>query len=361
MDNAEELYDKLRKLSSGEEASYDSLNKGTEIERIVTRFMEEIASPLTHERTIAIGKKSFDGGIRIGHKTILYQISAGNLSAFRYRILLDMLGSTYFPFDTYVLTIAQSFSPNDRKLVYGLFEKVVSHKVRASFIDYDTLISLHRFSSEILKRHADEDLKAIKRLFLESVLNWNLIVSKKSFDKALSKALDRLPFEKQEPTSHEIQIADTYRMTDWRFDTLENKIDVILAEVQKLRSELKQKNLGGAFPSDNEEYHEIDLRKLDGDSSFPCPSCGTIIDPDDDTEEIFQVSETETKNNELFALTLICNNCRTNIRLVGFIDSAGSPDDKIKRERAFPNRRARVRTKKSIETYLRARARSRGR
>jgi len=63
----------------------------------------------------------------------------------------------------------------------------------------------------------------------------------------------------------------------------------------------------------------IDLTKIDGDGAFPCPKCGTIISPDDETEEVYTIVETKVKNDELAELVLMCNKCGSKIRLIGFL------------------------------------------
>jgi len=65
--------------------------------------------------------------------------------------------------------------------------------------------------------------------------------------------------------------------------------------------------------------YTIDLTKIDGDGAFPCPKCGVMISPEDETEEVYQIVETRVKNDELAELTLICNKCGSKIKLVGFL------------------------------------------
>ena len=65
--------------------------------------------------------------------------------------------------------------------------------------------------------------------------------------------------------------------------------------------------------------YTIDLTKIDGDGAFPCPKCGNILSPDDETEEVYQIVETRVKNDELAELVLICNKCGSTIKLVGFL------------------------------------------
>lgn len=65
--------------------------------------------------------------------------------------------------------------------------------------------------------------------------------------------------------------------------------------------------------------YTIDLMKIEGDGAFPCPKCGVMISPDDETEEVYQILETKVKGDELSELILICNKCKSTIRLVGFL------------------------------------------
>ncbi len=65
--------------------------------------------------------------------------------------------------------------------------------------------------------------------------------------------------------------------------------------------------------------YKIDLAKIDGDGSFPCPRCGAMISPDDETEEVYTIVETKVKDDELAELTLTCNSCGSEITLTGFL------------------------------------------
>jgi len=65
--------------------------------------------------------------------------------------------------------------------------------------------------------------------------------------------------------------------------------------------------------------YTVDLTKIDGDGAFPCPKCGSIISPDDESEETYQIVETKVKNDELAELMLTCNKCGSTIKLVGFL------------------------------------------
>ena len=65
--------------------------------------------------------------------------------------------------------------------------------------------------------------------------------------------------------------------------------------------------------------YTIDLTKIDGDGAFPCPKCGTMISPDDESDETYQIVETKVKGDELEELILTCNKCKTTIKLTGFM------------------------------------------
>jgi ribosomal protein S27AE len=66
------------------------------------------------------------------------------------------------------------------------------------------------------------------------------------------------------------------------------------------------------------EAYTVDLTKIDGDGSFSCPKCGTIISPEDESEEIYKIIDTKVNNDELVELMVMCGNCGTNIKLTGF-------------------------------------------
>jgi predicted RNA-binding Zn-ribbon protein involved in translation (DUF1610 family) len=65
--------------------------------------------------------------------------------------------------------------------------------------------------------------------------------------------------------------------------------------------------------------YTVDLTKIDGDGAFPCPKCGAMISPDDETENTYHIVETRVKKDELEALILTCNSCGSTIRLMGFL------------------------------------------
>lgn len=64
---------------------------------------------------------------------------------------------------------------------------------------------------------------------------------------------------------------------------------------------------------------QVDLTQIDGDGDFPCPKCGTVISPEDETETVYKIIDTRVKNEELEELVIQCNNCESKIRLVGFL------------------------------------------
>jgi predicted RNA-binding Zn-ribbon protein involved in translation (DUF1610 family) len=64
--------------------------------------------------------------------------------------------------------------------------------------------------------------------------------------------------------------------------------------------------------------YTIDLTQIDGDGSFPCPKCGTVISPEDETEEVYKIVDTKVVNDELVELVIKCGECGSNIKLTGF-------------------------------------------
>jgi len=64
--------------------------------------------------------------------------------------------------------------------------------------------------------------------------------------------------------------------------------------------------------------YTIDLTQIDGDGSFPCPQCGTVISPEDETEKVYKIVDTKVVNDELVELVINCSECGSNIKLTGF-------------------------------------------
>jgi len=64
---------------------------------------------------------------------------------------------------------------------------------------------------------------------------------------------------------------------------------------------------------------KIDVTKIEGAGNFPCPNCGVTISPDDETETVYCIIETKTKDEALEELILQCNKCKSRIHLVGFL------------------------------------------
>jgi predicted RNA-binding Zn-ribbon protein involved in translation (DUF1610 family) len=67
--------------------------------------------------------------------------------------------------------------------------------------------------------------------------------------------------------------------------------------------------------------YTIDLTQIDGDGSFPCPKCGIVISPEDETEEFYKIVDTKVVNDQLVELTIMCGKCGSNIKLTGFHQS----------------------------------------
>ena len=68
----------------------------------------------------------------------------------------------------------------------------------------------------------------------------------------------------------------------------------------------------------NKPLKTLDLSAVENDGSFPCPECGTIISPDDETEDVYEILDTKVVGDELAELVISCGKCRTIIKLTGF-------------------------------------------
>ena len=74
----------------------------------------------------------------------------------------------------------------------------------------------------------------------------------------------------------------------------------------------------------------IDLNEIEGEGEFACPRCGEIISPDDFTDSLYEITDTEMKEDDsLEEITLLCKKCGSVIHLVGFeaLEQFGESDD----------------------------------
>lgn len=80
-----------------------------------------------------------------------------------------------------------------------------------------------------------------------------------------------------------------------------------------MANKMANKNISNA----NVPY-KIDLTKIEGDGSFPCPKCGTSISPEDESEEVYKIINTKVINDQLVELVIECGTCGASIVLTGF-------------------------------------------
>ena len=67
-----------------------------------------------------------------------------------------------------------------------------------------------------------------------------------------------------------------------------------------------------------DDLFRVDLTKIDGDGSFPCPKCGSVISPEDESEKTYRIVNTKVVNDQLVELVVECSHCESTIRLTGF-------------------------------------------
>jgi phage terminase large subunit GpA-like protein len=64
--------------------------------------------------------------------------------------------------------------------------------------------------------------------------------------------------------------------------------------------------------------YQVNLAELQGEGDFPCPSCGVVISPEDETEDVYIILDTKVTGEDLEELVIQCNHCKSKISLVGF-------------------------------------------
>jgi phage terminase large subunit GpA-like protein len=64
--------------------------------------------------------------------------------------------------------------------------------------------------------------------------------------------------------------------------------------------------------------YQVNLAEIQGEGDFPCPSCGVVISPEDETEDVYVILDTKVSGEDLEELVIQCNHCKSKIRLIGF-------------------------------------------
>jgi hypothetical protein len=64
--------------------------------------------------------------------------------------------------------------------------------------------------------------------------------------------------------------------------------------------------------------YQVNLTEIHGEGDFPCPGCGIVISPEDETEDVYRIISTKVNGQDLEELVIQCNSCKCKIRLVGF-------------------------------------------
>jgi hypothetical protein len=238
MENSELMYKQLRDLFSGKEPKRDSISKGIATEKIVNSLVSDVVSPFKQELDVTVGKNEFDGEVQIGKgKTILYEIQLGTPARYVYNRILEIVKSRYFTKKTYILIIAQSFMHEDKLRIEELCERIRPNKTAVRFIDFETLIALHKFSHKIEKPDP-RDTRTLKRLFFEKLFEGRPIITEELFSNALSFAEEAYPLEISVGSAARLQIVTIREEYEERIRRLEQMAQELLGEIRALRMDL---------------------------------------------------------------------------------------------------------------------------
>lgn len=94
---------------------------------------------------------------------------------------------------------------------------------------------------------------------------------------------------------------------------------------------------------------KIDLTKIKGAGDFPCPKCGTMISPDDETKQVYTVVETIIGEDDYLERMIIkCNQCKRSISLSGFESLVEEEESRVDISDALPKSEAGYRTYHTI-------------
>jgi hypothetical protein len=95
-----------------------------------------------------------------------------------------------------------------------------------------------------------------------------------------------------------------------------NSTDILDNTVEPRARRRRGSRTGNAM---KRQVYQVDLSKLKGEGDFPCPRCGVIISPDDESEETYTILETKGEDEEsVEEVRIQCKRCSSIVELKGF-------------------------------------------
>ncbi len=68
-----------------------------------------------------------------------------------------------------------------------------------------------------------------------------------------------------------------------------------------------------------ESTFKINLTEIEGEEDISCPSCGTVISPEDDSEKAYEITEIISREDgSMEEIIVNCKKCKSIIHLKGF-------------------------------------------
>jgi len=66
----------------------------------------------------------------------------------------------------------------------------------------------------------------------------------------------------------------------------------------------------------------VNINRIGSKGSFLCPhkGCGVTINPEDESGIVYEIRDSNYRDEELESLTLGCLKCGSEIKLIGFLD-----------------------------------------
>ena len=98
-----------------------------------------------------------------------------------------------------------------------------------------------------------------------------------------------------------------------------NKVVIHLSHsLIREESELTEAVVQKVKKTEQTQVSELDLSKIDGNGDFPCPNCGVMFSPEDETDDVYTIITEKVNNDILEELLIQCNACKCQIKLTGF-------------------------------------------
>lgn len=246
---ASRIYQQLEELYTRREAKSDSFTISTQLEGLVGTLLKDIVRPfgLTHQPRIA--EYAFDWSAELdGSAVAFFELMVGDLSQSRIRRILDVaasLTSVYSATTVFLVSIGRNIAPSEHELLESKQERLRSLAAHFTFMDYRSLIKIHRIISteENLRFDSKSLLHSNYKRFKRSYLTYlfaNPVIDADRLDYLTRDFLSTLSMFQESHTRSRVSRTKGSTRIEEQLSVIQSKLDQLMTDVRKLKSQISE-------------------------------------------------------------------------------------------------------------------------